>query len=472
MSTALPSDPNYVAANPARRFFVAMLVRDIDLLPAIIDLVDNSVDGAKRLRPPNSDDDLGDGGLAPADDSERYAGLHVNVTASASAFEIEDNCGGIDIDDARHYAFLFGRHEDFDGASDEVGQFGVGMKRALFKLGTAFEVTAMSRHSSFHLPVRVDEWMRDPSPEWSFRFDDYQENLDLEPEQTGTIIQVAPLHPTIAEEMGDPAFIGRLRQEIQLRQSKLIRQGLRIALNREPVQAFDHLLLFGPNFAPIHIESEIPTEGEGSLHMQLYAGLVRIREDDRKLDDGNAEEFRAPPEAGWYVYCNDRLLFAANRSRVTGWGDGAAAYHPQYRQFRGYVMLDGNAESMPWNTTKTSVDEESRVWRAVQTHMFDALQKSQTVMNRLKKEFASGLPDQPTNAAMTQARAVPLATLPLSRSFALPPPAKRQLANTQWIRYQVDKQDFEAVARQVDSDAAGAVGRATFDFYLANQVPD
>ena len=40
-----------VEATPEKRFFVSMLVKDIELIPAIVDLVDNSIDGAKRLRP-------------------------------------------------------------------------------------------------------------------------------------------------------------------------------------------------------------------------------------------------------------------------------------------------------------------------------------------------------------------------------------------------------------------------------------
>ena len=34
-----------VSGRPTKAFFVSMLVRDIELLPAVVDLVDNSVDG-------------------------------------------------------------------------------------------------------------------------------------------------------------------------------------------------------------------------------------------------------------------------------------------------------------------------------------------------------------------------------------------------------------------------------------------
>ena len=40
-----------IKASPTKEFFITMLTRDVMLTRAIIDLVDNSVDGAKRSRP-------------------------------------------------------------------------------------------------------------------------------------------------------------------------------------------------------------------------------------------------------------------------------------------------------------------------------------------------------------------------------------------------------------------------------------
>jgi hypothetical protein len=48
-STADP-DTMRIKASPSKEFFIHMLTRDVQLSRAIIDLVDNSVDGAKRLR--------------------------------------------------------------------------------------------------------------------------------------------------------------------------------------------------------------------------------------------------------------------------------------------------------------------------------------------------------------------------------------------------------------------------------------
>jgi hypothetical protein len=448
----------HVTAVPAKRFFVGMLVKDIELIPAIVDLVDNSIDGAKRLRPDASD--------------ERYRGLEVKLTVSREQFEIEDNCGGIDLDWARDYAFRFGRPEDVAGPLGEVGQFGVGMKRALFKIGQRFTITSTTTSNAFTLPVDVAAWLSDSAPDWSFELSDVDEHANVGVEDTGTVIQVDALNPPIADELGNEQFLNRLRDALRLRQALVIAQGMKIVVNEVSVGEFEPALLSSDLVQPIFERTQVAANGD-QLEMRLYAGLVRLRESDAELDDDDAEEFRQPPEAGWYLYCNDRLLLQANRTGLTGWGTAAAAYHPQYRQFRGYVLLDGDAKYMPWTTTKTSVDEDSAVFRAVQTAMFDALQKTQAAMNRIKQERQSSPEgERPGYDAVREAPAVPLRKLAQSARFVLPDPApRRPAANVKWIRYSVDPEDFDAVASELGVTAALDVGRGTFDYYLQTQVP-
>ena len=47
-----------IKANPTREFFVNMLVRDILLKQAIIELIDNSIDGARTIKKNNDFDGL------------------------------------------------------------------------------------------------------------------------------------------------------------------------------------------------------------------------------------------------------------------------------------------------------------------------------------------------------------------------------------------------------------------------------
>ena len=69
-----------INAYPTKELFIEMLTKDITLRDAIGDLLDNSVDGALRLR---------------EDDS--YEGLWVKIELNAKDghFQITDNCGGI-----------------------------------------------------------------------------------------------------------------------------------------------------------------------------------------------------------------------------------------------------------------------------------------------------------------------------------------------------------------------------------------
>ncbi len=444
-----------VDASPAKRFFVSMLIRDIELMPAIIDLVDNSADGAKRIRR-----DPGD---------RRYENLWVKLEIGPDRFSIQDNCGGMSVDLARHYAFRFGRAEDAAGPIGEVGQFGIGMKRALFKMGERFEVRSATASSRFSLPVDVRVWLEQEGADWSFRFGAVEEGIDVPEDEWGTTIIVDGLHEVVSEDFGQKLFLSRLRRQIAVRELRLLQQGLTITVNNENLIAQPPILLAGDELSPIHVEKTIPVDG-GEIVLKLWAGLAGAGADadDDDVDDG--EKYRGEPAAGWYMFCNDRLLLYADKGRLTGWGVEAASYHPQYGRFRGYVLLDGDSRFMPWNTTKTGVDEDSRVFRAVQNEMFDALQKVQAVINRLKAERRRDPDAQPAVRALELAEPKPLPDLPHSTSFVVPPPAPDPPQTAQWIRYQVDLVDFERVAESVGSDTPADVGRTTFDWYLDYQV--
>jgi hypothetical protein len=244
-----------------------------------------------------------------------------------------------------------------------------------------------------------------------------------------------------------------------------------VKVNGEEVDSAELSLLLGDEFVPLAIDEEVPADGS-VLSMRLYAGLVRLG-DEAEDDTDDPDRFLEESPAGWYLFCNDRLLIARDKSHLTGWGEAVASYHPQYRQFRGYVFLDGDSRHMPWTTTKTSVDEDSAVFRAVQSEMFDALQKAVAVMNRLKRERQQRPEgERPAVAAMAAARPAPLNDLPESRTFVLPKAPPAAPTKTRWIRYTVDRDDFEAVAAEIGTDSAPDVGKETFRFYYDAHVAD
>ena len=179
-----------VSALPTKAFFVDMLTKDVSLPSAIMDLIDNCVDGALRVR-----------GEGPLD------GLVVSLTINRAEFLIEDNCGGIPLDVARRYAFRFGRAEDADSVDNSVGLFGVGMKRAMFKLGRRFEVYSKSGLDSFRVKVDVEAWQKEDT--WTFPID-IEEELETSAEKHGTTIRVLTLHDGVALQFTLPLFVSKV----------------------------------------------------------------------------------------------------------------------------------------------------------------------------------------------------------------------------------------------------------------------
>ncbi|MGI2144023.1 ATP-binding protein [Shewanella frigidimarina] len=135
-----------IDASPTKEFFIDMLVRDIDLDRAILDLIDNSVDAWVENR---------------SDDNK-----FIKINFDSNQFIIHDNCGGMDFELAKTYAFRFGRPKERATTPNSVGQFGVGMKRTLFKLGKSFKIVSRKDDKCFQVSVDVNNWKS--SDTWNF----------------------------------------------------------------------------------------------------------------------------------------------------------------------------------------------------------------------------------------------------------------------------------------------------------------
>ncbi|ENC6731361.1 ATP-binding protein, partial [Vibrio navarrensis] len=148
-----------IKAFPAKRFFVEMLTRDIELLDAVLDLIDNSLDGAmreyKRI------------GLMK---EKKYEGYGVDITFDENHFCIKDNCGGIPRQVALDSAFRMGRpSNDIDPELPTVGVYGIGMKRSIFKLGKCCEVISSTQETCLIVNI-TPEWMSDE--DWDLPYEE------------------------------------------------------------------------------------------------------------------------------------------------------------------------------------------------------------------------------------------------------------------------------------------------------------
>ncbi|WP_371180917.1 ATP-binding protein [Xanthomonas sacchari] len=434
---------NVIDASPTKDFFISIITRDISLQDAVKDLVDNCIDGARRLR--------GEG---------LYEGLHVSIEMSKDHFVIADNCGGIPVSVAREYAFRFGRPAGAPTTQGSIGQFGVGMKRSLFKMGNNFEVKSKSLDSEFELSVNVHEWRAKRDSEghddWTFEFTRALEGQENPPSECHTILQVTDLHPVIKAELSSERFKSSLIRGIQDAHARSLDAGLDITVNNHQLKHRTAELLQGAELKSIKIVQDFeprPDDGiNAAVKLTLYAGIS-----DSNIDD-----------AGWYIICNGRQIVKADKTDITGWGMelndiAIPKAHGQFSRFRGYVFFESDdAQSLPWNTAKSGVDTDSPVYQYARGEMVAALRQVIDFLNALDAE----LDTEGDHLRSLVARATPakLSTIAISRAFSYPAVAVN--AAPKVVRVQFDRpiEDVEWAKEFFGVKSARRVGELSFEY--------
>ena len=427
-------------AAPTKRFFIAVLVKDIYLLDALVELVDNSVDSARTQL------------------SGQLNEVIIEIEFSAERFRICDNAAGIPIDVAENYAFRFGRPEGAPSAPKSVGEFGVGMKRALFKLGRNFSVTSRTATEQFSINVDVDTWENLPEEDpngWNFPFASSGINAGL---PSGTDIEVTNLYPYTLEEFASANFGTRLIEALTQSHAESLTQGLQITVNRQPLIGSAALLSSSTEIVPLSRAWDL-TISKKTVSVRLYAGVGPA-----KLAD-----------AGWYVYCNGRQIERAEKTSKTGWNsalgeDQTPKSHWQFRRFRGFIFFESESpDVLPWNTTKTGLDIEAAAYRQVRPDMFAALKQVVEFLNALDNETSD---PGPLTASVNQAPQVSLMSLPASGAFIYTARPTEDVARKARISYTVDNDLAEAVRERLSARNNKEAGELTFKYFVESEGLD
>jgi len=337
---------DHAQASPTKQFFVSMLTRDINLADAILDLLDNCLDGAMRL--------------ANAQEVD-YSKHWVNIEIAKDHFLITDNCGGIPRDVAKNYAFKMGREtdDDRDSEAETIGMYGVGMKRAIFKMGRDALVRTRHGDDTFEVPI-TSQWLEaknwDPLPinEPTVA----NERLD----EPGTMIRVNDLYEGVSRHFGNVSFENEVRTAIAEHFTMFIQWGLKVVLNGTDVESVRvEVLVSNDETRPAPYIYQKTIDGVlVSISVGLNTGKSLGDDED---DDAGFERDRSSATAGWTVLCNDRAVIVGDKNRLTGWGDGIPLYHPQFAVITGIIEFRSkHADKLPVTTTKRALDTSSNVW--------------------------------------------------------------------------------------------------------------
>ncbi len=432
-----------VTADPSKAFFVGMITRDIGVSDCILDLIDNAVSTAAAISRLDvmqrlTSDDPTTFGFSP----------RIQVRLTRNTFEVEDNCGGFSRADAEKEVFLFGYGESKDGGAG-LSVYGIGMKRALFKLGTHAVVHSQRGGDSFDVEVDVASWLREPL--WEFPIRDVGRVDDLA-NQDGTRVQVTQLTPSVEQRFADPTYLSELRSAVAATYGLFIRAGLEVTINGIAIEP--NL----PEFAgqTIGLTRKL-TEYDG-VDILTIVGVAP--QTDEALH-------------GWYVFCNGRMVVKADRTELTGWGNGLPQFHAgKHRRFLGYLYFRStNVEVLPWRTTKQGLNAESPVYRAGLEQM--RLQ-ARPVLNFLNDMYPSDVSADVIVERQTLGKATTIGLEEIPRiesTFSYARTPRREIED-QSIQFRRPKTQIAAIREFLGdrSMSAGRVGEHCFDYFLEEVV--
>ena len=268
---------------------------------------------------------------------------------------------GIPREVAKKYAFKMGREPDDERDSDAetIGMYGVGMKRAIFKMGREALVRTRHGRDNFEVPI-TSAWLDaknwDPLP-----INEPTEAIE-KLDEPGTTIYVRELYDGVSRHFSNDAFENEVRTAISEHFTMFLQSGLSVVLNGTPVlPVLVEVLVSNRNDGPApFIFQKTIDDVVVSITVGLNTGRSLGNDDE---DDTGFERDRSSATAGWTVLCNDRAVIVGDKSRLTGWGDGIPLYHPQFSIITGIIEFRSKrADRLPVTTTKRALDTSSNVW--------------------------------------------------------------------------------------------------------------
>jgi len=359
-----------VDTQPTKEVVVSGLTKDASVEACIFDLIDNSIDAAReRLLEEDPQE-----GISMPDD---FSFFEIKLNISGDGVSIADNCGGIPIAALRDMVLRFGKPSS---QALGIGVYGVGLNRAIFKLGRLSTLQTDTGKARAELTLNVSEYLKDDK-NWGLPA------LQV-PSQgiVGTELAISQPPTEIEELIADETFISELKNDISRRYSKFLDRGLTLILNTDHVVG--NVVNMREN-GPFPIEKKFyKTKNGVSILFQ-----VGDHEDHRFKGEPNynqEENKSLTPEYGWTIYCNDRAIVVSDTTRLTGWD---TRFHSEFYGFVGTVnFLSEDPSLLPWNTTKTDLDLNNAAYKLALEDMRRFAERWRSFTARFKRERKDSKP--------------------------------------------------------------------------------
>ena len=444
------------AADPTKEFFVNMITRDITLEDSIFDLIDNSIDAAWKA--------IGSPATSLMDDTDLSEYL-ISIELSPQKFSIKDNCGGMSLDDAVNHAFNFGRRESEENDDYSIGVYGIGMKRAVFKIGREIRIRSTVPDDdestlAFAVPINVNDWLKSNNPPWDFDIVD-DENLD----KHGVEIVVEDLTIAARISFNNPEFIANLRRMIARDYMLYLNRGLNLTVCGQAITGIPINLAQSDDFVPLRYNYEDQQNGE-VVSVEIIGGMASAPPDDAEPD----EKYDGDKRFGWYVACNGRIVLSADKSTISGWGTPDwPQWHSQYSGFIGLVLFSApNTAALPLTTTKRNVDLTSEIFNRAKTRMRDLSKEWISYTNTRKHALDEAKRKE------AQAIAVSIQSIENSQTIMLPQLEPKRVDRPANVHYSVPKTKLRKLAQEFGdiNMSYRDVGLNSFEYAYDDLVED
>lgn len=346
-------------------YLARILTRDINCLESILDLIDNSIDSIRE-----SCNDSGRGvdrrGF-PTD----YSDYSIDVNLSKDRISIADNGAGVEPRVIAERLLMIGAESN---ARLAIGHFGVGLKRAMLKLGRRYVINTSNSKGHYQIDCKSDDLLVKS-------IDRVVAATTVKPSQLeGTLVQIMEINSEALLEVLGKEWEDRIRKEISIRYSLMINKGLTVRYNHSLCPAICPGLRTKHSITPVkdvlHLSDEMIVDVEAGMHEDYRIKGEIDYEDMKDRIAGITSQY------GWYFVCNERVIKIADHSKELGW---STRWHQEYYGFVGWVHFTGAVSLLPWNTKKTDINPQSSVILDIRDRLIKYADAYRRASKKLKK---------------------------------------------------------------------------------------
>jgi hypothetical protein len=354
-------------------YIYSVLTSDISVADAILDLIDNSIDAARK-------DIQHKGGAQKGQHlPSSYAGYTINLSIDESGIAIQDNCHGIEEGLLTEKAFKLGaRHEQ----NFSIGMYGVGLVRAYWKLGRSLEMVTDNTKNKFSLQVDRDKVLKAEHPV-------VPAAKSVSSGTASNIVCINELHSETLKDVSSTYWQEKFFQRVSRIFGLCISKGLQITINKVTV----------PEFGPEIREEIKPLLAGQTFHTDDGVKIrIKVGAHQDYIFPGepghNARKnSKYTKEFGWYVVCNDRIVMTAARTEAVGW---TSEWHSEYNGFLGWAYLEcSDAKKLPWNSKKTDLILDHEVQRVLAVSLNEFSDRYRSINSEWRYDDGEKKPQKP-----------------------------------------------------------------------------